>query len=47
MDAWFSGWMRLMTWSLFKAVKAARTCEEALARIDEAGMDGHGPMKEL
>jgi DNA-binding protein Fis len=27
--------------------QAARTCEEALARIEEAGMDGHGPMKEL
>jgi tetratricopeptide (TPR) repeat protein len=27
--------------------QAARTCEEALARIEEAGMDSHGPMKEL
>ena len=27
--------------------QAARTCEEALARIEEAAMDGHGPMKEL
>jgi tetratricopeptide (TPR) repeat protein len=27
--------------------QAARTCEQALARFDEAGMDSHGPMKEL